>query len=125
MILLDGLILSNWNERLKMIDDKRGGLLLTEYEIDALDCYFPGVGVRWKGGAIVQIPACVFRLTVTEGDETILDLAGCKFIEPEAASIIFDDEMIQVFFESRDGVIKTWDCLNLELQEKVRYGVLP
>lgn len=93
-----------------MIDDRHGSLLLTEYEMGALDRHFPGVGVRWKEGAIVQIPPRLFRLTVTEGDETILDLVGCKFIEPEATPIMFDDEMTQVFFESRDGIIETWDC---------------
>ena len=107
MIYIDDLILSSHNGRIEMIDSRRGSIMLSEFEMDALHHYFPAVGIRWYRGGIAEIPPCPFKLTVTEKNVVVLELEKCEFEPPkEMVMVANDGEMIQVYFE---GITATID----------------
>ena len=97
MIYINDLILSSINSRINMATATVGSIYLSELELRALECHFPGVGIRWIDKSIVQIPACPFNLKVTEDGGIIFELENCIFVPIEEVCCT-EDEMTKVSF---------------------------
>jgi len=98
MVLIDDMILSNNESRVRFLSRLSGKLFLTRYEMAAMERYFPGIGISWRFSVVAVAPQ-PFKLTITDekGPNVMAELYGCQFV-PEEDPLCDASEMIPMYF---------------------------